>query len=80
MRTTVRLEDDLLRQAKHHAAERGKTLTSVIGEALQAYLARPAAASAQTPLDLPVSGHGGTLPGVDLDDTAQLYDAMDGRA
>ena len=78
MRTTVRLEDDLLRQTKEFAARRGTTLTAVIREALQAYLARPDQISAE-PVDLPVSGQGGTLPGVDLDDSAQLYDLMDGR-
>ena len=78
MRTTVRLEDDLLREAKQLAARRGTTLTAVIREAVQAYLARPDDLPA-APADLPVSGHGGTLPGVDLDDSAQLYDLMDGR-
>lgn len=79
MRTTVRLEDDLLRRTKQYATEQGTTLTAVIRDALQAYLTRPATA-AKCPLDLPVSGRGGTLPGIDLDDSAQLYDVMDGRA
>ncbi len=78
MRTTLRLEDDLLRRTKQFAARRGTTLTAVIREALQAYLARPDQIPAG-PVDLPVSGQDGTLPGVDLDDSAQLYDLMDGR-
>ena len=41
MRTTVRLEDDILRRAKERAVASGTTLTGVIREALQAYLARP---------------------------------------
>lgn len=79
MRTTVRLEDDILRRAKQRAASSSTTLTGVIREALQAYLARPADSADPCPVDLPVSGSGGTLPGIDLDDTASLYDVMDGR-
>ena len=79
MRTTVRLEDDILRRAKERAAASGTTLTGVIREALQAYLARPVDADS-CPVKLPVSGSGGTLPGIDLDDTASLYDVMDGRS
>ncbi|MCH7715379.1 MAG: ribbon-helix-helix protein, CopG family [Gemmatimonadetes bacterium] len=79
MRTTVRLEDDILRRAKERAVASGTTLTGVIREALQAYLARPVDAADPCPVALPVSGSGGTLPGIDLDDTASLYDVMDGR-
>ena len=79
MRTTVRLDDHLLRKAKQHAVREGTTLTAVLREALLAYLSRPASGALATPPRLPVSGHGGTLPGVDLDDTSTQYDAMDGR-
>jgi hypothetical protein len=78
MRTTVRLDDHLLRKVKQYAVREGKTMTVVFREALLAYLARPAGRAGAAPPDLPVSGGGGTLPGVDLDDTAALYDVMDG--
>lgn len=77
MRTTIRLADEILQQAKHYALQQGTTLTSVIREALVAYLARPAPVDAARVLELPTSGGGGTLPGIDLDDSAQLYDVMD---
>lgn len=78
MRTTVRLDDELLRAAKTRAAETGRTLTAILEEALRAYLAR-ADSTPREGLELPVSAAvGGTLPGVDLDDTAALYDVMDG--
>lgn len=78
MRTTVRLPDDLLREAKRHAVETGRTLTDVIEEALRAALAREAPSALSGPVELPTFGSGGTLPGVDLDDSAALLDLMEG--
>jgi predicted transcriptional regulator len=79
MRTTVRLDDHLLRRVRQYALRHGKTMTLVFREALQAYLARPTEAGLASALELPRSGRGGTLPGVDLDDTARLADLMDGH-
>jgi Bacterial antitoxin of type II TA system, VapB len=77
MRTTVRLDDDLLAAAKARAAESHTTLTSLIEDALRQTLAlRPARGSER--LVLESFGDGGTLPGVDLDDSAALRDLMDG--
>jgi len=78
MRTTVRLDDGLLERAKQRAAERGETLTTVIREALVAYLGRPTEDPNTDRVELPASGKGGLLPGVDLDDSASLHDVMDG--
>lgn len=77
MRTTVRLDEALLRRAKQHAAERGLTLTTVLREALESYLARPG--RDRESLDLPASGEGGVRPGVNLGNAAQLYEIMEGR-
>jgi hypothetical protein len=76
MRTTIRLDDDLLRQAKRVAAERGTTLTALIESALRRALA-PAPAQTRSPLSLPTFRGDGLQPGVDLDDTASLLDLMD---
>ena len=78
MRTTIRLDGELLRQAKRRALETGRTLNAVIEDALRAALYARRSREART-VELPVSGAGGTLPGVDLDSTAALYDIMDGR-
>jgi predicted transcriptional regulator len=76
MRTTIRLDDELLRAAKRAALDRGTTLTAVIEDALRRALA-PGAVQAPEHVDLP-SFHGdGLQPGVDLDDTASLLDLMD---
>ena len=80
MRTTIRLDDDLLARAKQLAARTGRTLTSVIEDALRAALAprRPRRAAGR--VALPTWGSGGVLPGVDLDDSASLLDAMESGA
>jgi len=78
MRTTIRLDDDLLRRAKQRALDSGRTLNAVIEDALRAALQREPTARSGRPLNLPTSGGGGTLPGVDLDDMSSVYDIMDG--
>jgi hypothetical protein len=78
MRTTIRLPDDLLQDAKRLAAESDRTLTSVIEEALRATLrGKPANARVHEPIHLTTYGRGGTLPGVDLDDSDSLLDRME---
>jgi hypothetical protein len=80
MRTTVRLDDSLLRRAKEEAARRGVTLTSLIESGLRLILARPEKRASRRPVELPVCREGGgTLPGVDLDDSATLLDIGEGR-
>jgi hypothetical protein len=76
MRTTIRLSEDLLCKAKKTAAEKGRTLTSLIEEGLKVVLAGPRQ-SPVTRLHLPVStASGGTLPGVDLNRSRELEDRM----
>lgn len=80
MRTTVRLDDALLDQARREAVRRGETLTSLIERGLRLVLARPERRSSRRHVDLPVCREGGgTLPGVDLDDSATLLDIAEGR-
>ena len=77
MRTTVRLDDQLLDKARRYGLDRGKTLTAVIREALVAYLAREEEPAPPASVTLPASGSGGLAPGVDLDDSAALLDLME---
>jgi len=80
MRTTVRLDDALLERARREAARRGETLTALIERGLRLVLARPERAPQRRKVDLPVCREGGgTLPGVDLDDSATLLDIAEGR-
>jgi hypothetical protein len=78
MRTTVRLEDALINQAKREADRRGETLTALIEQGLRLVLAQSRENPARERVKLPVSdAGGGVLPGVDLDDSAALLDWME---
>ncbi len=80
MRTTINISDDLLRMARLRAASSHRTLASVIEDALNLALRGKLAVGKKVRIEIPVSGKGGLLPGVDLDDTASLEDRMEGRA
>jgi hypothetical protein len=77
MRTTIRLDDQLLRDAKQLAARTGRTLTAVISDSLREALARDAAPEPRQRFQLPTFGGDGLRPGVDLDDSAALLDLME---
>jgi hypothetical protein len=77
MRTTIRLDEALLARAKAHAARTGRTLTAVIEDALRAALAQGRPPRGAERIALPTFGSGGTLPGVDLDDSASLLEVME---
>ena len=80
MRTTVRLDNDLLEQAKREARRRGKTFTALLEQGLRLVLAQRQASPRRERVVLPVSrAGGGMLPGVDLNDSAALLDIMEGR-
>ena len=81
MRTTVRLDDALLEQAKQVAAQRHETLTALIEQGLRLVLARSRPSQVRRKrVVLPTCrAGGGVLPGVDLDDSAALLDVMEGR-
>lgn len=81
MRTTVRLDDALLKQAQREARRRGQTFTALMAEGLRLILAKGTAAPKRQLVVLPMcKAGGGTLPGVDLDDSAALVDIMEERS
>jgi hypothetical protein len=77
MRTTIRLDDELMREAKVRAAEQGITLTQLIDESLRERLAARKRPKKSGPFRLRSYGEGGTRPGVDLSDNRALRDLMD---
>ncbi len=78
VRTTIRLDDQLLREAKRTAAEGGGTLTELIEEALREKLGR-AAAPPRHWIGLPTHP-GGFAPGVDIDSSAGLLPPLSCRS
>jgi len=81
VRTTVRLDGALLDRARQEAARRGVTLTSLIDQGLRLVLRRPRTPADRPRVTLPECRNGGgTLPGVDLDDSAALLDRLENRA
>ena len=63
MRTTVRLDEQLLAKAKQYAHENGKTLTSVIEDALREVLARRDTLQHRSPVKLTTVGGKGLQGG-----------------
>jgi hypothetical protein len=77
MRTTIRLDDGVLLEAKRHAAETHRTLTRVIQDALVALLQRERGADSPRKIRLPVFQGDGVFDGVDINNTASLIDRME---
>ncbi|MBN1421680.1 MAG: DUF2191 domain-containing protein [Planctomycetes bacterium] len=78
MRTTVDIDESLLRRAKREAAEKGTTLRAVIEDALRLRYLAPKKGG--TGFKLRWRGEPGKLlPGVDIDDRDSLYERMEGR-
>ena len=80
MRTTIRLDDQLLTEAKRLALESGRTLTAVIEDALREVVARRRETPGTKRTRLITDGGKGLRPGVCLDNNAQLLDIMEGRS
>ena len=77
VRTTVSIDEDVLRIAKRRAAEEGRTLGDLITEALRERLVRRPDAPRE-PWAAVTFGEGGPMPGVDITNNAVLRDLMDG--
>jgi hypothetical protein len=75
-RTTLTIDDQLLRELKKKASEEGRTLQAVTNDLLRRSLAH----SSPKPYRLRLRGwKAEEQPGVDLLDRDTLFDLMDGR-
>jgi hypothetical protein len=70
MRTTIRIDEDLLKQVKLLALESGKNVTAIIEDALQEKLARQGINHLRQPAHLVTFNGKGLQPGIVLDDSA----------
>ncbi len=79
MRTTLDLNDQLIRRAKRVAAERGTTLTALIEDALRQKLSHAPPTRGKRRTVHTFKGNG-LLPGVELGSTSALLDLLDDDA
>jgi hypothetical protein len=80
MRTTIRLDDQLLTAAKRLALENGRTLTAVIEDAVREVVTRRKQGPKAKKSRLITDGGKGLRPGICLDSNAALLDVMEGRS
>ena len=78
MRTTINLNDELLRSAKRRAVSEGTSLRAVVERALRSYL-EGGARKPDYRLRIGDRNADGCRPGVRLDDRDTLFDLMEGR-
>lgn len=79
MRTTIRLDDALLREAKARAARAGRSLNDFIEDAIRLAVLAPPPDVVAPAIPLFTGGRG-LRPGVNLDSNADLLDLMDDDA
>jgi hypothetical protein len=78
VRTTVRIDDDVLRDAKERAAKEGRTLGELVTEALRERLSRRQRRAGGRYRAV-TSGEAGPIPGVDVTNNAAMRDLSDGQ-
>ena len=78
MRISIRLNDQLHKEAKRLARETGRTLTAVIEDAVREVVARRKKTFEALATRLITDGGRGLQPSVCLDNNAKLCDVMDG--
>lgn len=78
MRTTVNINDDLLRRAKEIALRSGRPLGAIVDDALTVLMARDEG-TRRSKVRLPTDGGSGLMPGVDLEDKDALAAILDAR-
>lgn len=76
MRTTLNLDDRLVRAVKRRAVDEGRTFTSLVEQALQQLIAEDRDAGGER-IELPTWSGGGLVPGVNLDDNEALTALME---
>ncbi|HVR07040.1 MAG TPA: DUF2191 domain-containing protein [Thermoanaerobaculia bacterium] len=78
MRTTLEIDDGVLKQARRLALERGETLTRFIEEAIRRQLSVPSGLPPYRLILLTKKGK--ARPDIDWDDRDSIYEHMHGRS
>ena len=78
MRTTIRIQDSILQDAKKKALELKISLTALIEYSLQEQLYKSAISTGATTKTLPIFKGTGLQPGIDLNNSQDLLDKMGG--
>jgi len=71
------MDDALLSDAKRHALDTGRSLTKLIQDAVVALIQRERGARSPRLVDFPIVEGDGVYPGVDIDNSGSLLDAME---
>ncbi len=79
MRTSIILDDELAKNLRNAAKERGLSLSAFLAEAGRAAL-KAASSMEEEPFELIVAGGRGIQRGIDLDKTSRLLAAEDEQA
>jgi hypothetical protein len=77
MRTTITIDDHLLREAKHEAARTNRTLGELVSDGLRSVLGRRGKSDREPRFSMITFKGSGVLPGIDLDDSADLLARME---
>ena len=77
MRTTIRIDGQLLAEARETARQSGRTLSEFIEDALRQTLALRRKDAKASKRQLTTDDGNGLQPGVCLDDNAKLLDVME---
>jgi Bacterial antitoxin of type II TA system, VapB len=80
MRTTINIDDALLRRARELAARTRRSLGDVVDDALRMLLTPRDETGPDPSVELPVYGGSGLRPGVDLEDREGLAALLDEEA
>ncbi len=77
VRTTVRLDESLLKEAREYASRTDRTLSGLIEDALRSFMRSGRRRLAAKPSVLKTFRGRGLQPGINLDNTAALLDLLD---
>ncbi len=79
MRTTIDINDELLKETKAYAFSERKTLKMVVEQALCLFLTSSPELKKTAVTPIPIFRGQGVQPGVDLTDNATLEELMDAK-